>query len=320
VFKVIEIDAQGKGRTSTDLGDVDIPPLGMKRWIDLREQDEEQLNLLGKRFPFHPLALEDCAHFDQRPKLEAYPEYVFLVIHGVQLTEDANPRVLPMELHFFVAKDYLITVHSDPIPSLESVWNRVASDPSAMQGGPDFIAYLLADSLIDSYFPLLDEIAIKVEQIEDRVLDEHQTVDLTEIFYYKRLLVQLRKFLTPQRDVLALLSKRVDGWIDSSTAIYFRNVYDHILVIQESVESTRDLLGNALDAYLWAASQRTNEIMKRLTLLSAIFLPLSFVTGFFGQNFQHMPFGSWPLFMGMLATCVILPIAMIYYFIRSKWF
>jgi magnesium transporter len=320
VFRVIEIDAQGKRRTSEDLNDVGIPPLGVKRWIDLREQDDEQLNVLGHRFPFHPLTLEDCAHFDQRPKLEAYPDYVFLVIHGVRLTTDKNPRVVPIELHLFVARDYIITVHAEPIASLETVWNRVASDPIAIEEGPDFIAYLLADSLIDSYFPLLDEIVIKVEQLEDRVLDEHQTVELAEIFYYKRLLVQLRKFLTPQRDVLALLSKRVDGWIDSAAAIYFRNVYDHILVIQESVEATRDLLGNALDAYHWAASQRTNEIMKRLTLLSAIFLPLSFVTGFFGQNFLDMPFGNEAMFFGMLSTCAVLPAAMIYYFIRSKWF
>src|SRR5688572_23445835 len=157
-------------------------------------------------------------------------------------------------------------------------------------------------------------------KVEDKVLARTQNVELTDIFRLKRVLVQLRKLLSPQRDVFALTAKRGDGWVDQRTAIYFRDVYDHVLRIHEWVEASRDLLGNALDAYLWSASQRTNEIMKRLTLLSAVFLPLTFITGFWGQNFEHLPFHSDALMYGMVACCVAIPSAMVVVFKRSGWF
>ncbi len=320
MFRIQELDAAGGPATSTEERHVAPPPDGSFRWIDLSAQDDPQLAVLAGRFPFHPLTIEDCSHFDQRPKLETYGEYLFLVLHGFRLPNGDEQDAEPLELHMFLGQNYLVTVHAEPIPALETVWKRVAAEPSLLKRGADFVCYLVSDALIDAYFPALDEIALKVDQIEDRVLDAHHEVELAEIFRYKRLLVQLRKVLSPQRDVLALLAKRGDGWIDEHTAVYFRDVYDHALRLHESVEATRDLLGNALDAYLWAASQRTNEIVKRLTLLSAIFLPLAFITGFFGQNFTHLPFDNVGMLSLMLASCIAVPAGMVYYFIRSKWF
>lgn len=320
MFRSQESDANGKTIVSHNDSAVAPPLPGHRRWIDLCEQDDAQLALLAERFGFHPLTIEDCAHFDQRPKLESYGDYLFVVLHGFRTISDGPPITDPFELHIFLGRDYLITVHSEPIPPLELVWKRVAADDRSLHRGTDFVCYLLADALIDAYFPVLDQISLKVDDIEERVLDSHQDVALSEIFLYKRLLVSLRRILSPQRDVLLLLAKQNDGWVDERTSLYFRDVYDHILILTESVESTRDLLGNALDAYLWHASQRTNEIMKRLTLLSAIFLPLTFITGFFGQNFEHLPFGNQLLFGLMLLSCAAIPAGMIYYFIRSKWF
>ena len=296
------------------------PERGRRRWIDLCGQDADSLQLLAQRFGFHPLTIEDCAHFNQRPKLESYGDYLFLVLHGFRRLEEGAVLAEPFELHIFLGRDYLVTVHSEPIPALETVWRRAHSDASALNRGADFVSYLLADALVDAYFPVLDAISYQVDDIEERVLDRHQDVALSEIFSLKRLLVSLRKVLSPQRDVLLLLAKRGDGWIDERTALYFQDVYDHILILSESVETTRDLLGNALDAYLWSQSQRTNEIMKRLTLLSAIFLPLTFITGFFGQNFDDLPFNNRLLFAVMLISCACIPGGMIYYFIRSRWF
>ena len=320
MFRTQESDAEGKVTASNSNSAIARPLPGHRRWIDLCGQDEAQLSLLAERFGFHPLTIEDCAHFDQRPKLESYGDYLFVVLHGFRPISDEQPITDPFELHIFLGRDYLITVHSEPIPALELVWKRVAADDRSLHHGTDFVCYLLADSLIDAYFPVLDQISLIVDDIEERVLDSHQDVALSEIFIYKRMLVSLRKILAPQRDVLLLLAKQNDGWVDERTSLYFRDVFDHVLILTESVESTRDLLGNALDAYLWHASQRTNEIMKRLTLLSAIFLPLTFVTGFFGQNFEHLPFGNQVLFGLMLLSCAAIPGGMIYYFIRSKWF
>jgi magnesium transporter len=320
MFRVLEAGPQGV--TSVTEGDerVGPPAEGVFRWIDLEAQDDAQLTLLAQRFELHPLTIEDCAHFGQRPKLESYSEYLFLVTHGFNLNGENCDTLDTHELHSFISARYLITVHADPMPPLETVWRRVSEDPALLSRGPDFVCYLIADQIVDTFFPIMDRIAEEIEIIEESLLEKPGKVQLGDIFRLKRLLVTLRKVLSPQRDVFALLAKRGDERIGERTSLYFRDVYDHVLRIHESVEGARDLLGNALDAYLWSASQRTNEIMKRLTLLSAIFMPLAFITGFFGQNFDDMPFGSTPLFALMLAACVLVPAAMFYFFLRSKWF
>ena len=320
MFRVLEVAADGPTTLTEGVDNVGPPPPGVLRWIDLEKQDEAQLNVLAQRFQFHPLTLEDCSHFDQRPKLEEYGDYLFLVTHGFRLTDSTTEPLDTLELHTFLGRNYIITVHVERISALDLVWERLKGDSGLFRHGTDFASYLLADAIVDSFFPLLDDIALQVEDVEDQVLGGNHKVELSEIFRLKRLLVQLRKVLSPQRDVFALLAKRGDGRIGQSTAIYFRDVYDHVLRIHEQVEGTRDLLGNALDAYLWSASQRTNEIMKRLTLLSAIFMPLSFITGFWGQNFLGLPVSSNGMMNLMLLSCAVIPACMIYYFRRSKWF
>jgi|LakMenEpi03Aug12_release.lakeMendotaPanAssembly.Ray.scaffolds.fasta_scaffold00298_32 magnesium transporter len=323
MFRIHELTKDGSIFTSSDPASVGPPTAGHLCWVDLSAQDESKLAKLAEGFAFHPLTIEDCAHFDQRPKLESYGDYLFLVLHSFRPLSDgisADQASQPLELHIFLAKDYLVTVHTEAISALESVWRRVGSDPKILSKGPEFVCYLLADALVDAYFPVLDEISLKVDDIEVRALDSHQEVALSEIFLYKRMLVNLRRVLSPQRDVLLLLAKPDQDWINQRTSLYFQDVYDHILILNESVETTRDLLSNALEAYLWNESQRTNEIVKRLTLLSAIFLPLTFITGFFGQNFDGMPFESNLLLLLMLLSCAAIPIGMVWYFIRSKWF
>lgn len=320
MFRVLEIGPDGSVQVLEGTEHVGPPPEGFIRWIDLEKQCEADLTLLAEHFKFHPLTIEDCLHFDQRPKMEEYADYLFLVTHGFRLTNSASDPLETLELHTFLGERYLVTVHAESIPPLEAVWNRLKGEGTLIRRGVDFVCYLVTDAVVDSFFPLLDDIAVQVEEIEDHVLDGSGNVELSDIFRLKRLLVQLRKVLSPQRDVFALLAKRGDGWIDQRTAVYFRDVYDHVLRIHEWVEGTRDLLGNALDAFLWSASQRTNEIMKRLTLLSAIFMPLTFITGFWGQNFEGLPFESDSLMIAMLASCAIVPAAMVYFFMKSKWF
>ncbi len=320
MFRVLDVGPTGPATVSDDQEHVGPPPEGVLRWIDLQKQDEAQLAILAERFKFHPLTIEDCSHFDQRPKLEEYGDYLFLVTHGFRLTTSDTDPLDVLELHTFLAERYLVTVHVEPIPALDAVWKRLHGEAPLVRRGVDFVSYLVTDAIVDSFFPLLDDIAGQVEEVEDHVLGRSRNVELADIFKLKRLLVQLRKVLSPQRDVFALLAKRGEGWVDQRTALYFRDVYDHVLRIHEWVEGTRDLLGNALDAYLWSASQRTNEIMKRLTLLSAIFMPLTFITGFWGQNFTGLPFDSNGMMVAMLISCAVVPAAMVYFFMRSKWF
>lgn len=320
IFRSLTIDAEFKASVSDD--PLLVRPLteaGL-RWVDLCHQDEASLAVLGDRFAFHPLTIEDCLHFDQRPKLETYDGYLFLVIQGFQIDWDRIADADALELHIFIGNGFLVTVHEHPLPALDTIWNRLTSDPRLAGNRSDQLCYLLADMVIDSYFPLLDELEFRLDDLEDRVLEHKQVVGLVEILDFKRLLINLRKILSPQRDVLALLAKHGDGIVSERVSIYFRDVYDHVLRLHESVESVRELVGNIRDAHLWNASQRTNEIMKRLTILSAIFMPLTFITGFFGQNFEGLPFDSHLLMLLMFISCITVPSMMLAYFVRSKWF
>lgn len=229
------------------------------------------------------------------------------------------------ELHAFLGERYLVTVHAGALPALESVWRRAASDRALFEHGMDFVYYLVADALVDMSFPVLDRITDELEALEDAVLEQPRPAELARIFELKHHLVDMRKVLSPQRDTIAMLARRGDARVSERTALYFRDVHDHLVRLNESIEANRDLLANALDAYLSTASNRTNEIMKSLTLLSAVFLPLSFLVGFFGQNFRVLlGIEEWTesraLGAAMLALCVALPAAMMLWFRHKHWF
>jgi magnesium transporter len=319
-LRILDVPPEGSSSVTDRPEQVAPPPSGILRWIDVAAQEESVIKLLGDRFGFHPLTLEDCLHFDQRPKLEEYSDYLFLVLHAFCLPKGDVCDVEPQEVHFFLGRDYLVTVHAAELASLDAVWKRVEGDASLGRRGVDFLVYLISDAVVDANFPIIDRLNDALEDIEDSVLRRQDQHDLTRIFELKRTLVLMRKVLSPERDVFAMLSKRGDPRIAEKTALYFRDVYDHLVRIYESIDTGRDLLGNALDAYLSMASNRTNEIMKRLTLLSAVFLPLTFITGFFGQNFEHLPMHSDALMYSMVAACVLIPSGMVLWFKRSGWF
>lgn len=299
-------------------------PTKVLRWIDVVSPGPAELELLRERFDFHPLTIEDCGHLDQRPKLEEYRAHLFLVTQGFSSKGDRIEELQLQELHAFLGERYLVTVHETPIVALEETWERLAKEPRLLGRGVDFAYYLVADGIVDDNFPILDRIADELEELEDSVLSSPRREDLQRIFELKHHLVSMRKVLSPQRDVLGLLTKRGDARISERTAVYLRDVYDHLVRINESIEASRDLLGNALEAYLSAVGQRTNEIMKYLTIMSAVFLPLAFVVGVFGQNFDNLPFvKDWVhsdrLMWGMVVTCAAVPALMLTWFKRKNW-
>jgi magnesium transporter len=319
-FRIMDVTAGGAVSLSEG-SDLAVPPADSTvRWIDVCEQDESSMRLLADRFALHPLTVEDCLHVDQRPKLEEYGDYLFVVMHAFALKGGDPCDIEPLELHAFLGHGYLMTVHESPIPPLDTVWQRVAKDAGLGRHGADFLYYLAADAIVDANFPIIDSLSDRLEDLEDSVLSSHSREDLSKIFELKRTFVMMRRILSPERDVFAILSKRGDLRVSEKTALYFRDVYDHLIRLHESIDAGRDILGNALDAYLSMVSNRTNEIMKRLTLLSAVFLPLTFVTGFFGQNFDHLPIHSDVVMYSMVAACVLIPLGMFLWFKRSGWF
>jgi len=323
MFRVMEL-RDGRVVSTEGSERVAPPPPGVLRWVDLISPVAMELELLRERFDFHPLTIEDCGHLDQRPKLEEYRDHLFLVTQGFSCKGDKVDELELQELHAFLGERYLVTVHETPIAALDETCQRMANEPKLLERGIDFAYYLVADGIVDDNFPILDRIADELEELEDSVLSSPRRKDLQRIFELKHHLVAMRKVLSPQRDVLGLLAKRGDARVSDRTAVYLRDVYDHLVRINESIESSRDLLGNALEAYLSAVGQRTNEIMKYLTIMSAVFLPLAFVVGFFGQNFDNLPFvEGWVhsdrLMWGMVATCVAVPAAMLTWFKRKNW-
>jgi magnesium transporter len=289
------------------------------KWIDVLEPDEALLGRLGQRFGLHKLALEDCMHLDQRPKLEAYDSHQFLVLQGFSCADDKLEDVTMHELHFFLGKDWLVTVHEKGHDAIAHAHKRIDADPAGTLGrGVDFVAYLVADALVDRNFPLFDRFGDALEDLEERIFEGPPNQDLIlEVFALRRTLVSLRRTLSPQRDVVGLLARPGLPQVQERTTLYFRDVYDHLVRIYEQLDTTRDLVGNAIEAYHSAVAHRTAEISKQLTIFASVFMPLSFVVGFFGQNFE--PLGARPFMWGMLAVTVLVPLVMRWWFKHKEW-
>jgi magnesium transporter len=297
-----------------------VPPReGEMCWIDLQPPDDADLKLMQKRFGFHPLAIEDCAAEIHRAKVDEYGNHLFLVTHSMRVTERGRHGIATSELDVFLGDRYLITIHREPIPGLEIVWKRASGDATCGTNGMDFICYLIVDELVDKVFPLIDQVSDQLEDVESAILKRVESRQLQQLMRLKRWLISMRRVLSPERDMLAILLRRGDPRISERTALYFRDVYDHIVRAYEQIDVERDLLGNAMDAYLSMMANTSTIIMKQLTLLASIFLPLTFMTGFFGQNFNALPFDSKSLFYTEIGACVALPAVMFFWFRRSGW-
>jgi magnesium transporter len=292
-------------------------------WLDVTNPGEQDIMTLGRIFHFHPLALEDAAAFGQRPKIDDYGEYAFLVFYGAQDQPDERGGVWLSEVQMFVSGHYVITLHRDPLPALEEQRSKIEG---RVMHSEQFLIYRILDALTDSFFPLLSRMDDEIDDLEDAVIQDASDRELQRIFALKRDLVAMRKVVTPQRDIFARsidqLSELPGLQLDERD--YFRDVYDHLIRISDLIDSYRDLLGGATDIYLSTVANRQNEVMKQLAIIATIFLPLTFLTGFFGQNFgwlvvhgisphlwQFLVFGLGSL----LASCAALYV----WFRRKGW-
>jgi magnesium transporter len=290
-------------------------------WLDLDDPSAADITKLGELFGFHPLALEDTRNFRQRPKLDDYGSYALLVFYGGPSDADADPGEL-REVHMFVSGGYLITVHRAPLPELHGERNKI--DGRAIHS-EQFVIYRILDALTDSFFPALAKIDDEIDTLEDAMLAGPSDEQLDRVFGLKRTLVHMRKIVTPQRDLFARSIDQLSDLpgLQLDERDYFRDVYDHLIRISDLIDSYRDLLGGATDLYLSTQANRQNEVMKQLAIIATIFLPLTFLTGFFGQNFAWLvrSIGStWAFWVfgvgGLVVACLLLAA----YFRRKHWF
>lgn len=318
VFRVIDRTPSGELEETEGTDRVRPPPDGVIRWVDLIETDNASLQILAERFGFHPLAIEDCASFELHSKLEEYPDHLFVVLHAFTEAPDDPFDIQVHEVHAFLADDYLVTVHDNRIGAAEVVWKRARNEPLMLRS-PAWALYRTADAMVDATFPLLAKYHDEVERIESAVLADPDDSELAQIFHLRSTLVSMRRVVRPMRDVVSMLTRRKQPPMTKRATLYFRDIYDHVIRCHETIEETQGLVESAMDAYQSAVTNRTNDIITRLTIFSVIFLPLGFVTGFFGQNFDDLPVHSSVLFWVMLGVTVGLPVGLLYWFRRKGW-
>jgi magnesium transporter len=288
-------------------------------WLDLNRPRGEDFNVLRDVFKFHPLAVEDSEQFDQRAKIDVYDDFVFIVVYGAQ--PDDHWLV---EVHCFYSERFLVTVHRDACPGFTDIRKRYKQREKAIEQ-PSLLLYRVIDGLVDSFFPSLAAFDDRIDELEDGIFLNADDNQLQEIFQMKRLLVMMRKATTPQRDAFASLMggiAELPGLADEDER-YFRDIYDHMIRISDLIDSYRDLLTGAMDVYLSTVSNRLNSVMKQLTIIATIFLPLTFITGFFGQNFDWMVghVGSLPVFLSLgVGSELIALLVLLAFFKRRGWF
>jgi magnesium transporter len=287
-------------------------------WLDLHAPGEAEFQLLRDEFKFHPLALEDSETFGQRPKAEDYGDFLFIVFYGAAPPPDEDRLV---EVHCFYSDRFLVTVRRDEAPACETLRKRYAERPSPLER-PIVILYRLLDGLTDSVFPVLDDLDDRVDTLQDAMLAGPTEAQLQEIFSMRRQLVFLRRVVSPERDLMAEFasgSGRLPD-MDEEAERYFRDIYDRLIRVNDMIDSYRDLLASAMDVYLSTVSNRLNLVMKRLTVIATIALPLIVISGFFGQNFGFLVdhISSWPAFLGLGVGLPVTFIALLLVYMRRK--
>ena len=297
-------------------------------WVDLMKPTEEELFLLDEIFGFHPLAIEDTINYSQRPKIEAYNHvgsgcdqgYFYMVFHSPD-RETFRENLRTKEIDMFVSERFLVTVHEEEIRSIEEVITRAQVDAlRVLDPGVDRLLHNILDHVTDAYQPILDYLQEALDDLEERALNEPTPDVLSEISHKKRELLNLRRIVGPQREVIAQITRGDIPFIRMEARTYFRDVQDNLIRTVETVELYRDLVLGARDIYLSSISNHLNQVMKTLTIISVIGLPLTIITGFFGMNFDaipglHSPKGFWAAvsFMGVAVA------GMLYLFRQKRW-
>jgi len=290
-------------------------------WIDLEDPSDEDLTRLGTLMTLHPLTIEDARTFQQRPKIEEYEGYIFMVVFGVdEDTESGGP--LLREVHIIISGDNVVTIHHRPIASLADLRLRYNDQPIRSE---QFLVYKVLDAVISTFVPVLSRTDDDIDDVEQQVIDNPTQAELQRIFALKRDLVAMRRVVSPMRDMFARNADRIAELpgLETDDRLYFRDLYDTLIRVSELVDSYRDLLSGATDMYLSTVANRQGEVNKQLTIIATIFLPLTFLTGFFGQNFSylvtHWIHSEWSFWVFGIGLLVVSAIGFRIYFKRKRW-
>ena len=291
-------------------------------WLDIAQPSHDDLALLQREFDIHPVAIEDASLWHERPKIEFYEHYVLAIVHAAKV-DDAG-ELVTHEIAVLAGDQYVVTLRAKPVYPLEEIERRRRVSQTVPNDATGLL-YIILDTIVDGYFPLTENYNDRLVRLEDRLFTNNKFSERAEheIFIFKRALVVFRSIVAPMREVLLRLTHNEIAPLKPGLALYFRDVHDHVLRALEQIDITRDLVNSTLAIHLASQSHRQNEVSKQLTIIATIFLPLTYITGFFGQNFGWMvnSIVSPQIFWGLGVGSQILTVIILFWYFRFKrWF
>ncbi|MFC4769606.1 magnesium/cobalt transporter CorA [Effusibacillus consociatus] len=285
-------------------------------WVDFSEPTAQEIQYLSDIFAFHHLAIEDCLHLLQRPKIDDFGDYRFFVLHAV-----SNQKGKPEEINLFVAKNYIVSFRMNPNQDLDKVWNQVKQNPELTQKGPDYLLYLIIDRLVDQYFPVLLRIDDELERLESENFLRPSQRMINRVFKIRKDLLSLRRSLEPYREVVREILHPEDEKWKIKYRIFFGDIYDHLAKLLEMTDTYRQIGSDLIESYVSLNSQRMNRVMVTLTVITTIFMPLTFLAGIYGMNFDNMPELHWKYgYFFVLTLMSVIAGGMVIWFRRRGWF
>ncbi len=290
-------------------------------WINVDGlRDTDLLAKLDSLFGVHPLVLEDIVNTDQRPKMEDYESYIYVVLKMLYFNPAKSPDMIAEQLSLVIGSNYVLSFQEEEGDYFHNIRERIRKDKGRLRRmGPDYLAYVLLDTIVDNYFVVLEKFEEDIGRIEERLMKGIR-VEASEIHYLKRRLIFLRKQVSPVRELVGALQRSESRLINKNTAIYYRDLYDHIINVIDTIESFRDILSGLHDIHLSSINIKTNEVMKMLTMISTVFMPLTFIVGIYGMNFDNMPELGWEYgYFAVWGVILVIALSMRVYFKRKKW-
>jgi magnesium transporter len=317
------IVCRADGRFTSTIDPADISEILKKRqqfvWLDIQAPEEADIALLRDEFNFHPLAIEDATRHHERPKVDSYDGYYFLVFYAI-IYEEATGRLRAEAMNLFVGANYIVSVHEGVISAIDETIKRWQKGEGELGNDAGALLYALLDAITDDYFPVIDRLADRVEAIEEQIFERFREEALQDVFSLKRDLLNVRRIAAPERDVLNVLIRREVPIFEGNTALYLQDVYDHIVRITDSIDTYRDLLSSALDAFLSIQSNRLNQIVKVLTIASIVLMSDALIAGIYGMNFDYMPELHWAFgYPWALGLMVAISISLVAFFRWRRW-
>jgi len=286
-------------------------------WVDVSSITKEEAKIIGDFFDLHPLTVEDFINQKIRIKVEEFPNYILCIFYGIEKSKSVEL----FEMDFVVGKNFVISNHKNKINSFELLKSSPEKLESLFKKGSDFLMHKLLDSEVDNYFPVLEEIGDKIELLEDKVVKSAQPRYLSEILRLKRLVVTIKKYTFAQREKTSFLAKNDYKLISKKAIPYFRDIYDHAIRVSDKVDDYREAVGNAFDVYMSSMANNSNEVMKTLSIIATIALPLTVISGIYGTNFEILPGADFPFgFWAMILFMLILSVSMLWFFRKRNWF